>query len=120
MADVQNQDDDRERVEITPEDVGTLNIGKLMQEDYEQIVKTNEDLKINVGEPAQRAFAIWVAPESQTHHRGDADEVFVLHWEDAGVIIPWPEGMTVKEAIVQWAGAELPRLGTRHPKQGIN
>lgn len=32
-----------------------------------------------------------------------ADEVFVLRWEDEGVIIPWPEGRTAKQAIIDWA-----------------
>ena len=30
-------------------------------------------------------------------------DVYILHWEAVGVVIPWPKGMTVWEAIVAWA-----------------
>jgi hypothetical protein len=32
-----------------------------------------------------------------------AEEVFVLHWEDADIVIPWPKGMTAKQAIIDWS-----------------
>jgi hypothetical protein len=35
--------------------------------------------------------------------RPDFAEVWVLRWPDAGVEIPWPEGLTVKAAILEWA-----------------
>ena len=37
----------------------------------------------------------------------NAKECYVLKWPDADVEIPWPEGMTVKEAIVAWGIALL-------------
>ena len=103
MPDIQDRDDDRERVEIKPEDVGVLNLGKMMEGDYYQIVADNEARKIDAAARVNTAYAIWIEAASQLHIRGDADEVFVIHWEDADVVIPWPEGMTVKEAIMAWA-----------------
>ena len=35
--------------------------------------------------------------------RPDAEEVFVIDWPDAGIVIPWPAGDTPAEAIRRWA-----------------
>lgn len=36
----------------------------------------------------------------------DDGNAFVLHWKAADVFIPWPEGMTPKQAILAWAKAQ--------------
>ena len=38
---------------------------------------------------------------------GEADEVWLLRWPEADLLIPWPEGMTPKEAILHWAAKVL-------------
>ena len=35
--------------------------------------------------------------------RPDAEEVYILDWEAADIIIPWSEGRTPKQAILDWA-----------------
>ncbi len=37
--------------------------------------------------------------------RADANEVYLIHWEEVGVVVPWPEGSTVKEAMDAWIAA---------------
>lgn len=37
--------------------------------------------------------------------RADANEVYLIHWEEIGIVIPWPEGHTVKEAMDVWIAA---------------
>lgn len=36
----------------------------------------------------------------------DFDEILVLDWEAAGIVIPWLAGMTPKEAVLAWAKAQ--------------
>ena len=36
----------------------------------------------------------------------EVKEAYVLHWEGADVVIPWPIGMTAREAIIAWAKEE--------------
>lgn len=31
-----------------------------------------------------------------------AGEAWVIHWPDADLEIPWPRGMTLKEAVNEW------------------
>lgn len=35
----------------------------------------------------------------------DADDAFILNWEDADILIPWPVGMSPKQAILAWAAS---------------
>ena len=51
----------------------------------------------------EKAYLIYIQGNSLVQKRPVADEVYVIHWEDAGVIIPWHEGVTIKEAILEWA-----------------
>ncbi len=37
----------------------------------------------------------------------DVDEVYVIYGPETDVHIPWPEGMTLKEAILAWAIGEM-------------
>lgn len=39
--------------------------------------------------------------------RGKAEQCFLLAWPDADILIPWPEGLTPKQAILAWAKAQL-------------
>lgn len=34
--------------------------------------------------------------------RPDAKEVYLIHWEAIDIIVPWPEGPTVREAMDAW------------------
>jgi len=36
----------------------------------------------------------------------DFTETFLIVWRDAGIVVPWPEGMTAREALLAWADAE--------------
>lgn len=46
-----------------------------------------------------RAYLIYVTGDFP---RPDAEEVYVIYQED-GVIIPWPEGLTMQDALLEWA-----------------
>ena len=60
------------------------------------------------GVEIDRAYLFLVTPGTPDFmKRPVAKEVFVLHFEDAGVVIPWPKGMTVKEAVLSWARAQV-------------
>ena len=48
-------------------------------------------------------YVIYVSGDSLTIERPQADNVYVIHWEMAGIIIPWPSGLTIKQAIIDWA-----------------
>lgn len=41
--------------------------------------------------------------ENISRNRPDAREVYVLHWPDGDIVIPWLEGQTAKESIIEWA-----------------
>jgi hypothetical protein len=54
--------------------------------------------------PLQRYTAIFVQNGTLPCERPtNVDRAVVLDWESAGVNIPWPEGLSAKEAIIQWA-----------------
>jgi len=33
----------------------------------------------------------------------DFDEISVIVWKLAGIVIPWPKGLSPKEAVLAWA-----------------
>ena len=43
----------------------------------------------------------WVGEEFT--ERPDVEEAYILQWEAADVVIPWPKGRTPKQAILDWA-----------------
>lgn len=47
-----------------------------------------------------RAAGIWA---EGAYSRPDYDEVWVIRAEDEGVVIPWPEGVMLREAILAWS-----------------
>lgn len=52
----------------------------------------------------QKAVAVWIGDGFeliQARPLGFA-EVYVIHWAEVGIIIPWPEGLTAKEAVDLW------------------
>jgi hypothetical protein len=42
----------------------------------------------------------------ETIPRPNGEQVWVIHWEDAGMLIMWPEGMTATEAVRAWMRGE--------------
>ena len=38
-----------------------------------------------------------------------AREVFLFEWDEQDLHIPWPEGLTPREAILQWSDAQRKR-----------
>ena len=62
--------------------------------------------RFSVGTKKFAALA-YVIDNGPWRERPDADEVFVLDFADADVRIPWPKGMTVKQAILAWAAKEI-------------
>ena len=59
------------------------------------------------GETVSKVYvAVFVGSQHHAATRppqGDYDVVNVIEWPDADVTIPWPEDMTAKEAIREWA-----------------
>lgn len=48
------------------------------------------------------AYGVMVSEGGISPERPDAEKAWVIHWPDAGLIIPWPHGMTLKEAVEDW------------------
>ena len=55
----------------------------------------------------ETAYGVKVDEGGIRSERPDAEEAWVLHWPDANLIIPWPLGMTLKEAVREWFTAAL-------------
>lgn len=54
-----------------------------------------------------KAFALYVdVEEAPRPLAGEFDEVYAIYWPQAGLEIPWPEGMTIREAVIAWASGE--------------
>ncbi len=53
----------------------------------------------------KRATLAYVIDGSEWTKRPDAEEVYVLDFADADILIPWPKEMTAKEAIIAWASS---------------
>ena len=50
--------------------------------------------------------AIWITDEESWERPNDFKTTKVLDWQANDIDIPWPEGMTAKEAILAWARKE--------------
>lgn len=48
------------------------------------------------------AYGVMIAKGGVAPERPDAEEAWVIHWPDADLVIPWPHGMTLKEAVNEW------------------
>ncbi len=60
-----------------------------------------------------RAVMIYVKPGSNSltfTRPDDAEEVYLVDWEDAGIRIPWSKGVSVKAALLAWARSELEEM----------
>lgn len=57
----------------------------------------------------EASYGILVSEGGISSERPDAEEAWVIHWPDANLVIPWPPGMTLREAVAEW----LWRLGDR-------
>jgi len=55
-----------------------------------------------------KATCIFVGDDSVTTTKPtlDALEYYVIHWADAGITIPWIDGLTAKECVIRWAQAQ--------------
>lgn len=42
----------------------------------------------------------------------EADVRLLLDWQEQGIVIPWPTGMTPKEAILDWANEACRGVGS--------
>jgi len=51
----------------------------------------------------ERYAVLYLNGEDWAVRPSNAREAFVIDWEDAGIVIPWPEGKSAKEAILEWA-----------------
>jgi hypothetical protein len=54
----------------------------------------------------KRATLVLVGDQSPWRERPDAEEVYVMDFADEGILIPWPRGISVKSAILEWASRE--------------
>jgi len=64
-----------------------------------------------VSGPCEVSEVAWYAAISAsdslpTKRHSTARDQYVLDWPQADLRIPWPRGMTAKEAVVQWAHDE--------------
>ena len=48
------------------------------------------------------AVALWVGSE-EPERPDHADEVYALRWDKAGIIVPWPKGISFRQALIYWA-----------------
>lgn len=49
------------------------------------------------------ACLIYISEGGLELTRPKGGDVYVMHWKEGDMVIPWPEGMTAKEAILAWA-----------------
>ena len=51
------------------------------------------------------AYGVMVGEGGIPSERPDAEEAWVIDWPDAGLVIPWPHGLTLREAVREWLHA---------------
>lgn len=52
----------------------------------------------------QAAYGVMISEGGIAPERPEAEKAWVLHWPDADLVIPWPHGMTLREAVQEWLG----------------
>lgn len=50
----------------------------------------------------ETSFGVMVSEGGIGPERPDAVKAWVIHWPDAGLVIPWPVGRTLREAVAEW------------------
>ena len=67
------------------------------------MIMSDRQLHSNLDD-AERLIVIEnISPDVDYRIRPEGDVVFLLDWEEAGVVIPWEPGDPPKEAILRWA-----------------
>lgn len=52
-------------------------------------------------------YAMMGVDSSVPATRPDMDEIYVVVWKPAGIMIPWKIDLSAKESIIEWAVAQL-------------
>ncbi len=60
---------------------------------------------MNILKPGKKAEYAAIVRLTGTYERPEAGTVYVIDWPDAGIVIPWPEGLSAREAVKAWGEA---------------